>query len=447
MLPDPQDPIVALSTAPGSGGRAIIRLTGSSAVRIAASGFDAGEPIRCDERRCYAGSCRLPGVTAPLPADLYIWPAPRTYTGQELAELHTLSCPPLVDLLVTQLLKLGARAAQPGEFTLRAFLAGKLDLTRAEAVLAVIEAGTRDELHSALRQLAGGIAHPLQELRRELLDLLADVEAGLDFAEEDTQVAQFADPRELLKRLSKGLALVTLLGKQLDQRSLGDRRFRVVLAGRPNAGKSSLFNLLGDETQALVSPRPGTTRDYLMKTVELPGARIELVDTAGWQKTNGSISEQAQVLGREQAEMADLILLCLEAGQPLNETETLLLGQKLPPVVGVSTKCDLGPSQSGFIGTSAVTFQGLPELRNILVEQARSHARPALAPSLARCRHHVSACLESLRLAHQVVVFEEPPEIVAMELRAALNQLGEMVGAVYTDDLLDRIFSRFCIGK
>jgi tRNA modification GTPase len=379
-----------------------------------------------------------------LPADLYVWPAPRSYTGQEMAELHTLSCPPLVDLLVAQLLAQGARAAQPGEFTLRAFLAGKLDLTRAEAVLAVIEAGTRAELRQALMHLAGGIAHPLQELRRELLDLLADVEAGLDFAEEDIQ---FADPRELLKRLGKGLALVTLLGKQLDQRSLGDRRFRVVLAGRPNVGKSSLFNALGDGTQALVSPQPGTTRDYLVKTMDLPAARIELVDTAGWQKTNGAISEQAQTLGREQAEMADLILLCLEAGQTPNDTETMLLGQTEPPVIGVSTKCDLGPSRPGFLATSAVTNQGLPQLRDALAERARCHARPALAPSLARCRHHVSECLESLRRAHQVVLFEEPPEIVAAELRAALDQLGEMVGAVYTEDLLDRIFSRFCIGK
>jgi tRNA modification GTPase len=383
-------------------------------------------------------------VAAPLPADLYVWSAPRSYTGQQLAELHTLSCPPLVDLLVAQLLAVGARAAQPGEFTLRAFLAGKLDLTRAEAVLAVIEAGTRGELRQALTQLTGGIARPLQELRSQLLDLLADIEAGLDFAEEDIQ---FADSRDLLKRLSKGLALVTLLRKQLDQRSLGDRPFRVVLAGRPNAGKSSLFNVLGDGLQALVSALPGTTRDYLVKPLDRPGARIELVDTAGWQKTNGAMSEQAQTLGREQAEMADLILLCLEAGQQLNETERTLLRQTEPPVVGVSTKCDLGAALPGFLRTSAVTGDGLEVLRDVLAERARSHARPALAPSLARCRHHVDSCVQSLRIAHHAVLFEEPPEIVAMELRATLDQLGEMVGAVYTDDLLDRIFSRFCIGK
>src|SRR5262249_39055725 len=158
-----------------------------------------------------------------------------------LTEIHTLSSPPLVELLIAALLGAGARAARPGEFTLRAFLAGKLDLTRAEAVLGVIEAGSRAELTQAPAQLAGGSARAPQELRDDLLNLLADVEAGLDFAEEDIH---FVGRTDLLTHLGKGMALVTLLGKQLDQRAVAGRPFRVVLAGRPNAGKSSLFNAL-----------------------------------------------------------------------------------------------------------------------------------------------------------------------------------------------------------
>src|SRR5207302_11420709 len=201
-------------------------------------------------------------------ADLHVWPGPRSYTAQDLCELHTVSAPPLIDLLIAELLNGGARAAQPGEFTLRAFLAGKLDLTRVEAVLGVIEARNRNELTAALAQLAGGVTQPLHGLREDLLNLLADIEAGLDFTDEDIR---FVNQVEILTRLAKGLAQLTLLRKQLEQRAVGSAQFRVVLAGRPNAGKSSLFNALLPDARALVSSEPGTTRDYLTRRLEIDG--------------------------------------------------------------------------------------------------------------------------------------------------------------------------------
>jgi tRNA modification GTPase len=444
MLADPSDTIVALSSAPGPGARAVVRLSGPRALSIITGLFRPSAELQPGARRWYAGEVRLPEVPAPLPAELYVWPAPRTYTGQDLAELHTVSSPPLVGLIVAGCLAAGARAALPGEFTMRGFLAGKLDLTRAEAVLAVIEAGSRDELKLALGQLAGGVARPLQELRDDLLNLLADVEAALDFAEEDIQ---FVRQEELLHRLAKGLALVTLLGKQVRQRAVSDRPFRVVLAGRPNAGKSSLFNALAGGA-ALVSPEPGTTRDYLVKQLEVEGVTLELVDTAGWAQAPDGIEAQAQDLGREQAEQADLVLLCVEAGTAIGERDRELLSRAAgPPALAVATKCDLAPAAEGRPATSAVTGAGLGALRALLAERARARRSPALAPSLSRCRHHVEACLAHLRRAHAVALNEEPPELLALEIRGALDQLGEMVGAVYTDDLLDRIFSRFCIGK
>jgi tRNA modification GTPase len=361
-----------------------------------------------------------------------------------MAELHFVSSPPLVELVVSQLLAAGARAAEPGEFTLRAFMAGKLDLTRAEAVLAVIEAGTRDELKRALAQLAGGVARPVQELREDLLNLLADVEAGLDFTTEDIQ---FVGQRELLDRISKGLALVTILRRQLDQRAAGSKAFRVVLAGRPNAGKSSLLNALAGKSAALVSPLPGTTRDYLLHRLEIAGAAVELIDTAGWQPANGSVEKQAQSLAHDQTVQADLVLLCLEAGKKVNDAERKWLEQKDQHVVALATKCDLAPAEHGMLATSALTGAGLDALRKMLGERARAHSHPALAPSLSRCRHHVEAALQHLRQAHAVALNEEPPELLALELRSALEDLGAMAGAVYTEDLLDRIFSRFCIGK
>jgi tRNA modification GTPase len=442
MSLDLNDTIVALSSAAGPGLRAVARLSGPDAFHRAADLFTGAGPVVFNRRRLYPGYVHLPEIAAPLPADLYIFPAPHTYTGQHVAELHTLGCPPLVELLIAELLKGGARSARPGEFTLRAFLAGKLDLTRAESVLGVIEAGSRDELKEALAQLAGGVARPLQELRGELLDLLADLEAGLDFAEEDIH---FVSAEDQLRRIGKALALLTLLAKQLEQRALGGRAFRVALAGRPNAGKSSLFNALTGAA-ALVSAEPGTTRDYLVRRLDLGGVPVELIDTAGWQEAARGIAEQAQTLGSEQARAADLVLLCLEAGREPSAEERERLGQSDPPVVGVATKCDLDRPSCGEVATSAVTRAGLDELRALIADRSGARARP-LAPSVSRCRHHVATCLERLRQAHQMVLFGGPPELVALELRGALDELGEMVGAVYTDDLLDSIFSRFCIGK
>src|SRR5262249_11682056 len=206
-------------------------------------------------------------------------------------------------------------------------------------------------------------------------------------------------------------------------------------------------NALGGAAGALVGPEPGTTRDYLVKRLEVDGAEVELVDTAGWRPANGAVEVQAQALGREQAGRADLVLLCLEAGKAPTEEEAGLRAQAEPPVLAVTTKCDRGKALPGTLATRAVTGEGLGKRRAALAGEARGWARPALAPSLSRCRHHVSACLEHLRRAHSAALFSEPAELLALELRGALDQLGEMVGAVYTDDLLDRIFSRFCIGK
>jgi tRNA modification GTPase len=441
MLPHPEDTIVALSSAAGPGARAIVRLSGPAAWTVSAAVCRYAD-ARPAQRRLLEGRMLLPGTT-PLAADIYFWPGPRSYTGQDVAELHTISCPPLIDLLGAELLKAGARAAQPGEFTLRAFLSGKLDLPRAEAVLGVIEAGSRDELTQALKQLAGGVTQPLQGLRDDLLNLLADLEAGLDFADEDIS---FVGRDDLLLRLGKGLAQVTLLQKQLDQRAVSGRPCRAVLVGRPNAGKSSLFNALSGGA-ALVSPQPGTTRDYLLRRLDIHGMTLELVDTAGWQDGGDGIAVQAQGLGREQGTQADVLLLCLEAGQVPGGEERNLLARSGGHVLGVATKCDQGTPLPGLIATSAVTGAGLDELRSTLAERVRRRSEAPLAPSLSRCRHHVQACLKHLRSAHEMTLFEEPPELLALELRGALDELGAMVGAVYTDDLLDRIFSRFCIGK
>jgi tRNA modification GTPase len=263
------------------------------------------------------------------------------------------------------------------------------------------------------------------------------VEAGLDFTEENIH---FISADDLLKRLGHGMAHLILLRKQIEQRALGQRPFRVVLAGKPNAGKSSLFNALAGKDAALVSAEPGTTRDYLQCTIDLDGVKIELVDTAGLGASADAIDQASQALGREQGKHADLIVWCSPSDDGAEDSTA-------PASLRIATKADLAAPPVGLLATSATTGVGLPELRKRLAEEVGRAGHAALAPSLSRCRHHVEAALQHLRNAHALVIQEQMPELLALEIRLALDEIGAMVGAVYTDDLLDRIFSRFCIGK
>jgi tRNA modification GTPase len=446
MIPHPEDTIVAVSSASGSAARAIVRISGPNTHPVVSGLFETTEGLSLKNLpagRVVKGSCRLTGIHSLLPAWLYLFRGPRSYTGQDLAEIHTIGSPPLVERLITDILACGARAAQPGEFTLRAFLAGKMDLPQAEAVHAVIEAGTDAELQTALDQLAGGVSQPLATLRDDLLNLLADMEAALDFADEDIQ---FVGRSETLDRLDAAIQQLRTLLQQLDNRALSTATIRVALVGLPNAGKSSLFNTIagGD---ALVSPIAGTTRDYLTKRVDLNGVHVELCDTAGFQDATDSIQEQAQILGRNATSRADVILWCNEHGR-FDEVVGIEPAASGAEVIRVRTKADLVGDGRQAIGDVCCSLpNGLAPLLTLLTQKVQSLSRPATMPSLSRCRHHVAECVENLAAAREHVATEEPPELAASALRAALDQLGEVTGAVYTNDLLDRIFSRFCIGK
>ncbi|HEY3790018.1 MAG TPA: GTPase [Urbifossiella sp.] len=445
--PHPDETIVAVSSAIGSGPRAIVRISGPRTRAVVKQLFATADGIDFPAHYLAPGQLRLSGVYSPLPAVLYFFHSPHSYTGQDLAELHTIGSPPLVERLVADLLNAGARPARPGEFTLRAFLAGKLDLPQAEAVHAVIEAGTDGDLHEALTQLAGGVTQPLHELRDDLLNLLADTEAALDFADEEIE---FVGKPESLTRLAAALARLTNLKRQLDARGVSGRAIRAALVGAPNAGKSSLFNALTGRPAALVSAAAGTTRDYLSGRIELGGSVVELIDTAGWANAVDSIEEQAQRLGREQSGKADVILWCVELGETFDAADAARLAASGAVILRVRTKADLQEAieeRPGEIAASVVVPGGTDALRTALEETVSALSRPPLAPSQSRCRHHVDACIRDLQQAHRHILFEEPAELAALALRGALDQLGEMVGAIYTNDLLDRIFSRFCIGK
>ncbi len=481
--PHPDDTIVAVSSGCGPAPRAIVRVSGPNTRAVITKMFVAEQPLpptpspkkgggagqKAEDgapasvlspsllrggvgegffrsRRLVPYSLRLTGVHSPLPATLYFFAGPRSYTGQDLAELHTVGSPPLVERLVADLLTAGARPARPGEFTMRAFLAGKKDLPQAEAVQAVIEAGTDADLTAALAQLAGGVSQPLAALRDDLLNLLADVEAALDFADEDIE---FVSRAATLSRLQSAIEHLDAVRQQLDDRTVSGRPVRVALVGLPNAGKSSLFNALA-RGAALVSPIPGTTRDYLTKPLTLAGAVVELIDTAGWQDACDTIEAQSQRLGNEQTTHAEVIVWCDEQGE-FDAGDDARLKATGADVLKVRTKSDLASGGRkppvAALGASVVSPNGLDAILAAIGDIVVSLMRPPLAPSQSRCRHHVLACLERLRESLALATNNDPPELLALALRCALDPLSEMTGAVYTNDLLDRIFSRFCIGK
>lgn len=445
---DPNDTIVAVSSPPGSSARGLVRISGPRAWAVALEGFEPAEPWpppRHPEAR--AGDLRVAGLRPTLPARLALWPGPRTYTGQDLAEVHMVGSPPLLNLYLAGCLARGARAAEPGEFTLRAFLSGRIDLTRAEAVLGVIEADRPARLDAALEQLAGGLSRPLLALRDRLLDLLAHLEADLDFADEPDvdPIARAA----LAAELDEAAARLAALARQLDERDRPEGYPRVVLIGPPNAGKSRLFNALAGEDRAIVSPRAGTTRDYLTALCDCDGLTVELVDTAGIELAADDVAALAQSHRARQAEHAELRLDCWPAAWgPRPEAED---DGEDSPTLRVATRCDEpgGPLSPLEIATSAASGAGLDVLRAAIARSLRSARSETNAPAgtAARCRGSLLQAESALRSAAEALVSGGGDELVAFDVRLAAEELGKVVGAVVTDDILDRIFRRFCIGK
>lgn len=452
------DTIAAVASAPGGAARGVVRLSGSAAREILERCFQAtAMPALRDARRAtiVPGTLAIRGLSQPLPCDLYWWPNERSYTRQPMAEVHLVGSPPLIEATLDLLCAAGARLARPGEFTLRAFLAGRLDLTQAEAVLGIIDASDRGELDRALAQMAGGLADPLGRLRDALLDVLAHLEAGLDFVEDDIR---FISADELDAQLGSAAHATHALLTALGDRAHSSSRARIVLAGCPNVGKSSLFNALVEGPRALVSEIAGTTRDYVTADLSLHGLSCELIDTAGADTApdDSGLGAAAQSAASQQRRQADVELLCLDATRPLNAWETAELATPAArPRVVAWTKCDAPGEIEEWraalgLPTSSATGRGLDGLRHRLHESvlAAQSLGGAFVPATAiRCREALRRAAESLAQARELAAGGGGEELVAAELRVGLDALGEVLGAVYTEDVLDRVFSRFCIGK
>lgn len=485
---DPADTIAAIATPKGFGARCIIRISGPEAwqavCRVCVLPPD--QSIEPAHPKIISGELSIKGLNHLLPCDVYYWPPGRSYTGQAAAEIHMLVCQPLAEAVLAQL---ETRPAEPGEFTMRAFLSGRIDLTQAEAVLGVIDAARDDDLKAALQQLAGGLANPLRTVREDLLDLLAELEIGFDYVEEDLP---FLTWDQLTTRIADAHSATAGLLERLSNRRLTDELPTVVITGRPNAGKSALFNALAGDSRAIVSPVPGTTRDYLTAVCHFEGIDFQLVDTAGIENLSqllltenaecesvptqrvlenevgqtfanrqqhqgaSRVESQAQLKTRLAARFADLRLVCLDVSQPLQEEELEFLSALDQHYIVVLTKADLQDKLPALdinrrtIVVSATKGIGLDELKATIVEalwQAQQTRPSVLTWSAARCRAALAKACEALAEALQLATSRAPEETVAAGVRAALEEIGCVIGTVYTEDLLDRIFSRFCVGK
>ena len=443
---DPNDTIAAVASPPGGGHLGTVRVTGPDALAVVLRGFVPPEgtprdpPTRAERR---AGTLAVAGLRQPLAVEVNLWPGAATYTGQPLAEVQAVGSPPILGAILATFLGRGARLAEPGEFTLRAFLAGRIDLTQAEAVLGVIDAGNPAQLDAALRQLAGGLAEPIARLRDDLADTLAHLEANLDFADE-ADVDPLGRDR-LAASLAEQAADVGRLAARLGGRDRAAGRPRVVLVGPPNAGKSRLFNALIGRDRAIVAPQAGTTRDYLEATCDCDGLAVDLVDTAGAELASSPIEAQAQAARAGQSLVGDLLLDCRPAGDPGPVAEA---GPIEPARIRVVTKVDLAPDAGPGLGTSAATGAGVDELRSTIARALRAVGPgEGVAATAVRCGEGLATAARSLEAAAEAVRVGAGDELVAVDLRQAIDDLGRVVGAVVTDDLLDRIFRRFCIGK
>jgi tRNA modification GTPase len=328
-----------------------------------------------------------------------------------------------------------------------------MDLTQAEAVLGVIDATDRSQLNVALSQLAGGLARPLTQLRGELLSLLADLEAGLDFPEEELPLL---DPAKLAARLAAASTMIGRVLSQMETRAASNEAPRVILLGAPNAGKSSLFNALSGRAAALVWHEPGTTRDYLVSDLELEGLRCRLIDTAGVEPEAIAVSgidAAAQGITAAQSQSGQLRLLCVDATRSLNAWEQEQLATPDSRRIVVWTKSDLAAAAvppEGALATSSTTGQGLDRLRHRIRAALAADVSGELgvvAGTAVRCRESLRLAAESLDRAHTLLASRAGEELLAVELRTALAELGQVVGEVYTEEVLDVIFSRFCVGK
>ncbi|MFQ5691620.1 MAG: tRNA uridine-5-carboxymethylaminomethyl(34) synthesis GTPase MnmE [Nitrospinota bacterium] len=456
------DTIAAIATPPGEGAIGIVRVSGPEAARLAGRVFRSrgGKPVReLIPRALHHGRVTDPDTGETLDECLLaVMPAPNSYTGEDVVEIHAHGGPVSLRAILGLLVDLGARPAEPGEFTRRAFLNGRMDLLQAEAVADLIAARSEAGRRAALGHLSGRLSRELEEVWGVLIGVSAQLEAAIDFPDEDIEV-QGAD--RLAERAEGARArLVSLLDSFRVGRAVREGT-PVAIVGRPNVGKSSLLNLLLREDRALTSPYPGTTRDTIEETAVIGGLPFRFIDTAGLREPEHPVEWAGIERARRMVESASMALAVLDASAPLEGADREIVRElEGLVVIGVLNKSDLAPAidpeeaEALFGGNrtvrvSALRGDGLEELESVMVEAALGGGSASEELVLTRERHRervkaaadaVGAGVESLRAGRS-------PELTAVDFSEAMDALAGLLGKTFTEDLLDSIFSEFCIGK
>lgn len=456
-----EDTIAAVATPPGEGGVGIVRVSGPQAERIGHEIFfrPPGKNGALRSHVLHYGTIRDPGTGTVLDqALLALMRKPRSYTGEDVVEFHCHGGPFLVRQVLGLILARGARQAEAGEFTRRAFLNGRLDLSQAEAVLDLIHARTEKAAGLAAGQLTGELSKWVGELRENLLDLLVHVEAAIDFPEEEIELLK---SEELAAKAEALRVAIERLIKSYDWGRLFREGARVCIAGRPNVGKSSLLNALLGEERVIVTPVPGTTRDVIEETVNLGGFPTVFWDTAGIRESSDPVEKIGIGLSLKHLEASEAVVAVLDGGTPVtSEDESVLAAVRdkkglivinkidLPQEVDIDQVKKAAPGKT-LIPISATKGEGLSEfreaLRALLIIDAS--AEPPMVITNARHKAALERAEQSLRRAVAALQAASPPEFVAVDLEETRESIEEIIGVITNDDVLERIFSKFCIGK
>ncbi|HBO84345.1 MAG TPA: tRNA uridine-5-carboxymethylaminomethyl(34) synthesis GTPase MnmE [Deltaproteobacteria bacterium] len=457
------DTITAIATPSGEGGIGIVRISGSQSIKISAELFKPKKPVKEFKSHClYYGTIINPLNNSPIDDGLLtIMKSPHSYTGEDIVEIHCHGGSLILQRVLETVLKCGARIAEPGEFTKRAFLNNKMDLAQAEAVIDIIRAKTDLALEAARKHLSGRLSEKINAAKEDLVNLLCHIEAELDFPDEE-DIGSLSNIG-INSRIENSIAAINNFLSTYEEGKILLNGLKAIIIGRANVGKSSLLNILLKEERAVVTPMPGTTRDIIEEVINIKGIPVRLMDTAGLRETKDAVEEIGIRFTMERLKKAQLVLFVVDAAQD-DISEDLKLFEKVETgkkIIMVFNKMDIADKYSmdkltkSFAGRSIVKISarkgnGIDELRNAIylsaVGQSAGDVQDVIITN-ARHKKSLDKALDNLKSAQDAIKNDLSREFLACEIKGAIDCLGEIIGETTSDDILERIFSQFCIGK